>query len=74
MSKILIVGNGPSALENKYGELIDSGDWDIVMRFNRWNKNDDGTEHNDYSEYIGTRCDYWMVSDLRTKLAIERKD
>ena len=23
--KILIVGNGPSALENKYGELIDSG-------------------------------------------------
>ena len=74
MSKILIVGNGPSALENKYGKLIDSGDWDIVMRFNRWNKNDDGTEHNDYSEYIGTRCDYWMVSDLRTKLAIERKD
>ena len=49
MSKILIVGNGPSALENKYGELIDSGDWDIVMRFNRWNKNDDGTEHNDLS-------------------------
>ena len=74
MSKILIVGNGPSALENKYGELIDSGDWDIVMRFNRWNKNDDGTKHNDYSEYIGTRCDYWMVSDLRIKLAIERKD
>ena len=48
MSKILIVGNGPSALENKYGELIDSGDWDIVMRFNRWNKNDDGNKHNDY--------------------------
>ena len=74
MSKILIVGNGPSALENKYGELIDSDKWDVVMRFNRWNKNDDGTKHNDYSEYIGTRCDYWMVSDLRTKLAIERKD
>ena len=74
MSKILIVGNGPSALKNKCGELIDSDKWDVVMRFNRWDKNDDGTKHNDYSEYIGTRCDYWMVSDLRTKLAIERKD
>ena len=74
MSKILIVGNGPSALENKYGELIDSGDWDIVMRFNRWNKNDDGTEHNDYSEYIGTRCDYWMINDLRLQVGINRRN
>ena len=74
MSKILIVGNGPSALENKYGELIDSDKWDVVMRFNRWNKNDDGTKHNDYSKYIGTRCDYWMINDLRIKLGIERKN
>jgi len=74
MSKILIVGNGPSALENKYGELIDSGDWDIVMRFNRWNKNDDGTKHNDYSEYIGTRCDYWMINDLRLQVGINRRN
>jgi len=74
MSKILIVGNGPSALENKYGKLIDSGDWDIVMRFNRWNKNDDGTEHNDYSEYIGTRCDYWMINDLRLQVGINRRN
>ena len=74
MSKILIVGNGPSALENKCGELIDSGDWDIVMRFNRWNKNDDGTKHNDYSEYIGTRCDYWMINDLRLQVGINRRN
>ena len=74
MSKILIVGNGPSALENKYGELIDSGDWDIVMRFNRWNKNDDGTKHEDYSEYIGTRCDYWMINDLRLQVGINRRN
>ena len=74
MSKILIVGNGPSALENKYGKLIDSGDWDIVMRFNRWNKNDDGTKHNDYSEYIGTRCDYWMINDLRLQVGINRRN
>ena len=74
MSKILIIGNGPSALKNKCGELIDSDKWDVVMRFNRWDKNDDGTKHNDYSEYIGTRCDYWMINDLRIKLGIERKN
>ena len=44
MSKILIVGNGPSALEKEYGSIIDSDKWDVVMRFNRWNKDDDGTE------------------------------
>jgi len=74
MSKILIVGNGPSALENKYGKLIDSRDWDVVMRFNRWNKNDDGTKHEDYSEYIGTRCDYWMINDLRLQVGINRRN
>ena len=74
MSKILIVGNGPSALEKEYGSIIDSDKWDVVMRFNRWDKNDDGTKWKDNSKYVGTRCDYWMVSDLRIKLAIERKD
>ena len=74
MSKILIVGNGPSALKNKYGELIDSDKWDVVMRFNRWDKNDDGTKHNDYSEYIGTRCDYWMINDLRLQVGINRRN
>ena len=73
MSKILIVGNGPSALENKCGELIDSGDWDIVMRFNRWNKDDDGTEWVDNSKYAGTRCDYWVINDLRINVGIERR-
>ena len=74
MSKILIVGNGPSALENQYGELIDSDKWDVVMRFNRWNKDDDGTEHDDYSKYIGTRCDYWMINDLRLQVGISRRN
>ncbi len=71
MSKILIIGNGPSVLNNKYGNHIDSDKWDVVMRFNRWNKNDDGTEHNDYSEHIGTRCDYWMINDLRLNIWTE---
>ena len=74
MSKILIIGNGPSALENKYGNLIDSGDWDVVMRFNRWNQNDDGVKHDDYSKYIGTRCDYWMINDLRLQVGINRRN
>ena len=74
MSKILIIGNGPSAIEKEYGEIIDSNRWDIVMRFNRWNKNDDGTEHEDYSKYIGTRCDYWMINDLRLQVGIDRRN
>jgi len=74
MSKILIIGNGSSALEKEYGKVIDSDKWDVVMRFNRWNKNDDGTNHKDYSKYIGTRCDYWMINDLRIEVGIERKN
>jgi hypothetical protein len=73
MSKILIVGNGPSALEKEYGSIIDSDKWDVVMRFNRWNKDDDGTEWEDNSKYVGTRCDYWMINDLRLKQGIERR-
>ena len=74
MSKILIVGNGPSALEKEYGSIIDSDKWDVVMRFNRWNKDDDGTEWEDNSKYVGTRCDYWMINDLRLQVGINRRN
>ena len=74
MSKILIIGNGPSAVEKEYGDIIDSDKWDVVMRFNRWNKSDTGEIHDDYSKYIGTRCDYWMINDLRLQVGIDRKD
>ena len=73
MSKILIIGNGPSILENKYGKIIDSDKWDVVMRFNRWEKDDDGKEWVDKNEYVGKRCDYWMINDLRINLGIERR-
>ena len=73
MSKILIIGNGPSAIEKEYGDIIDSDNWDVVMRFNRWNKSDTGEIHDDYSKYIGTRCDYWMINDLRIDVGIERR-
>ena len=74
MSKILIIGNGPSAVEKKYGSIIDSDEWDVVMRFNRWDKHDDGTKWKDNSKYVGTRCDYWMINDLRLQVGFDRRN
>ena len=65
MSKALIIGNGPSVLENKLGKRIDSNEFDKVIRINRWKFNTDGTEHKqNFSEFAGSRCDYWVVNDL----------
>jgi len=74
--KILLIGNGPSALGKKRGERIDSDEFDKVVRFNRWNFNINGKKHKkDFSEYIGSRCDYWVINDnLFTKWAIQDKD
>ena len=74
MSKILIIGNGPSAVEKKYGSIIDSDEWDVVMRFNRWDKHDDGTKWKDNSKYVGSRCDYWMINDLRLQVGVDRRN
>jgi hypothetical protein len=41
--KVLLVGNGPSALESPMGSRIDSNEFDAVLRFNRGHKLDDGT-------------------------------
>jgi hypothetical protein len=70
--KVLLIGNGPSALEQKMGEIIDSKEFDIVCRFNRGHKQDNGKFNKGYEEYVGTRCDYWIISDLRINLAIQR--
>ena len=74
MAKALLIGNGPSALEHKIGERIDSNEFDIVCRINRGHKQDDGTLNTGFEKYVGTRCDYWIISDLRSNLAINRKD
>ena len=78
MSKALLVANGPSAIEKKLGDRIDSNEFDKIIRFNRWKFDDDGSEHKeDYSEYVGNRCDYWIINDLHltgTKLGILKKD
>ena len=70
--KTILIGNGPSALEQKMGKRIDSNEFDIVIRFNRGHKQDNGEINKGYEEYVGTRCDYWVVSDLRINLAINR--
>lgn len=76
--KVLLVGNGPSALEAKMGNRIDSSEFDKVIRFNRWKFKEDGSEHKEnHSEFVGTRCDYWIINDLHlteTKLGIVKKD
>lgn len=45
MSKILLIGNGPSAIEKELGSRIDSDEFDKVVRFNRWKFNEDGSEY-----------------------------
>ena len=68
MSKVLLIGNGPSALEQgELGSRIDSNEFDKVVRFNRWKFDNDGSEHktfNSLAKYVGTRCDIWVVNDL----------
>ena len=77
MSKVLLVGNGLSAVEKKLGNRIDSDEFDKVIRFNRWKFDQDGSEYNsDYSEFVGSRCDYWVINDLHlteTKLGISKR-
>ena len=78
MSKALLIGNGPSAIAKEMGKRIDSNEFDKVIRFNRWKFDLDGSEYKeDFSKYVGTRCDYWVVNDLHiteTKLGISKKD
>ena len=78
MSKALLIGNGPSAIEKEMGKRIDSNEFDKVIRFNRWKFDLDGSEYKeDFSKYVGTRCDYWVVNDLHiteTKLGITKRD
>ena len=86
MSKVLLIGNGPSALEQgELGSRIDSNEFDKVVRFNRWKFDNDGSEHktfNSLAKYVGTRCDIWVVNDLHMQkppggcsmLGFEKKD
>ena len=48
MSEIILVGNGPSILENELGSEIDS--FDKVVRFNNF-------EIEGYEKHVGSKCD-----------------
>lgn len=50
---IILVGNGPSVLDKKNGEIIDS--FGEVVRFNWYHIEG-------YEEYVGTRTDIWFTS------------
>lgn len=49
MDKILLVGNGPSVLKHKVGELIDQ--FTTIVRFNNF-------QIEGYQDYVGTRVSY----------------
>ena len=70
--KVLLIGNGPSVLENKMGKKIDSNEFDLVCRINRGHKQDNGELNKGFEEFVGTRCDVWFCSDLRLNLAKQR--
>ena len=71
--KILLIGNGPSALEHDMGNRIDS-EFDYVCRINRGHKQDNGELNKGFEKQVGSKCDIWFCSDLRLKLAIDRKN
>ena len=50
MNRVVLIGNGPSALEKEVGEEIDK--FDSVIRFNRWKYDQDGSEYTkDFCRY-----------------------
>lgn len=53
--KILLIGNGPSATNQKLGKEID--EFPIVVRFNSYR-----TEG--YEEYVGSKTDIWITTDI----------
>ena len=57
-SKIVLIGNGPSVLDHKFGRLIDS--FETVVRFSWYHING-------HEEYVGTKTDIWFTTcaDLR---------
>jgi hypothetical protein len=58
MKEILLIGNGPSCLDNEYGELIDSHD--IVVRFNNF-------ETESFEKFVGTKTNYWVKTIMSNK-------
>jgi len=55
LREILLIGNGPSAVESERGLEID--DFDTVARFNAF-------RIEGFEKYVGTKCDIWVTCVL----------
>ncbi len=64
--KVLLVGNGCSALEHKLGKVIDT-EFDLVLRMNRFK-----TEG--YEEYVGSKTNVWVVTDNMFQYVLNKED
>ena len=74
MKKAIIVGNGPSCLEYRYGDQIDSGRFGDIIRINRGYKQDDGSLNKETFKHVGQKTDIWACSDLRLHIAKARAE
>jgi hypothetical protein len=54
MKRVIVVGNGPSALEHELGSVVD--DFDVVVRFNDY-------KTAGFEKWIGSRTTIWVASD-----------
>ena len=55
MNEVVLIGNGPSAVKEKLGSVIDT--FETVVRFNTYRI--DGFE-----DYVGTKTDIWVTCDV----------
>lgn len=53
---VLLIGNGSSVMDRELGSRIDSDEFDVVIRFNRYST--DG-----YEKYVGTKTNIWVLHD-----------
>ena len=65
MRKIVIVGNGPSVLDETKGSLIDS--YDVVIRINDY-------QTKGFEEHVGTKTDVWALETKTLSRWEEFKD
>lgn len=63
MSSIIVIGNGPSVMENEYGEIIDA--FDIVVRINQY--------RDIYSKYIGAKLSVFVTTDYNAGIVFGSK-
>lgn len=62
MPSMVVLGNGPQAIEHKLGHRIDQFDW--VIRINRWQ-----TEQ--FESFVGTKTTHWAINcqpNVRSKM------